>query len=264
MSGVFLRIVIPWFWTCGRQLRHGEGHAVLHHHQGRVHVGADIEGDGQRVRAVVAHLRGHVEHALDAVDLLLDRRRHRVGHHRGAGPGVVDGHRHAGRRDPGILRHRQPVERDPADQGDDDGQNRREDRSIDEEARDHGRRPLERLAFSGVGDAGVLAYGRRWIGRGRLAERRHGHPLRPDHHPRPDLQHSAADDPVVRLQPLLDHPQAVVLERARRDPAGLDLVFGIEHVDVLQPLVRRNGPIDDQERPVGYADRQADPHEHAG
>ena len=123
----------PLVLDLGRQLRHGERHAVLHHHQGRIDVGADIEGHGQRVRAVVAHLRGHVEHALDAVDLLLDHRRHRVGHDRGTRPGVVDGHRHPGRRDPGILRHRQPDQRDPADQGDDDGKNRREDRSIDEE-----------------------------------------------------------------------------------------------------------------------------------
>ena len=66
------------------------------------------------------------------------------------------------------------------------------------------------------------------------------------------------------LQPLLDHPQVVVLERAGRDPAGLDLVVGIEHIDVLQPLVRRDGPITHQERPVGYADRQADSREHTG
>ncbi len=110
----------PLVLDLGRQLRHGERHAVLHHDEGRVHVGADIEGDGQGVRAVVAHLRGHVEHAVDAVDLLLDRRRHRIGHHRSAGPGIVDGHRDARRRDPRVLRHRKVNERDPADQGDDE------------------------------------------------------------------------------------------------------------------------------------------------
>ena len=81
----------------------------------------------------------------------------------------------------------------------------------------------------------------------------------------PDLQDSTADDPVVRFQPFLDHPQTVFLERARRDPAGLDLVVGIEHIDVLPPLpVRRDGPIDDQERLVGHPDRQADFREPAG
>ena len=123
----------------GRQLRHGQLHAVLHHDQGRVQVGADVEGDRQRVRAVVAHLRGHVEHALDAVDLLLDRRRHRVGHHLGAGARIADRHRHAGRRDRRVLGDRQREQRDPAGQRDDDRQHRREDRPIDEEARDHGR-----------------------------------------------------------------------------------------------------------------------------
>ena len=43
----------------------------------------------QRVAAVARALRGHVEHVLDAVDLLLDRRGDRLGHDLGAGPGVV-------------------------------------------------------------------------------------------------------------------------------------------------------------------------------
>ena len=42
-------------------------------------VDALLERDRQRVRAVVGALRRHVHHVLDAVDLLLDRRRHRVG-----------------------------------------------------------------------------------------------------------------------------------------------------------------------------------------
>ena len=46
----------------------------------------------------------------------------------------------------------------------------------------------------------------------------------------------AADDhPVVRLEPFLDHAQAVLLERPGRDAPVLDLVVGIEHVDVLPP-----------------------------
>ncbi len=75
---------------------------------------------------------------------------------------------------------------------------------------------------------------------------------------------AADDDPLIRLEPLLDHAQAVVLERPGRDAPVLDLVVGIEHVDVLHPLVRRHGPVDDQQRRVGFADRQADPHEHPG
>ena len=72
-----------------------------------------------------------------------------------------------------------------------------------------------------------------------------------------------ADDPVVRLQPFLDHPQFVVLERPGRDPAGLDLVFGVEHVDVFQPLVRSDRAVTHQKRRMRQADRQADSREHA-
>ena len=132
----------------GRQLRHGQRHTVLHHHQVRVQVGADVEGDRQRVGAVVAHLGGHVEHALDTVDLLLDRRGHRIGHHRSAGAGIADRHGHARRRDPGVLGNGQREAGDPANQGDDDGQHRSEDRSIDEEPCDHGKGPAQRLGWS--------------------------------------------------------------------------------------------------------------------
>src|SRR5439155_20420332 len=48
-----------------RQLRHGQGHAVLHHDQGGVQIGAQVKGDRQRVRAVVARLRRQVQHAGD-------------------------------------------------------------------------------------------------------------------------------------------------------------------------------------------------------
>ena len=81
MLGDFFLIVRPCFCTGVGQLRHGQRDAVLHHHQGGVQIGAQVEGDRQVVGAVVAALRRHVEHALDAVDLLLDRRGHRVGHH---------------------------------------------------------------------------------------------------------------------------------------------------------------------------------------
>ena len=71
------------------QRRLGDGDAVLHQHLGHVDVGADLERHVQGVGAVVVALRRHVHHLLDAVDLLLDRRGHGVGHHLGVGPGVV-------------------------------------------------------------------------------------------------------------------------------------------------------------------------------
>ena len=62
-----------------RQPRQRLRDAVLHLHLRVVEVGAEREGDRQRQRAVGRRLREHVEHALDAVDLLLERRRHGLG-----------------------------------------------------------------------------------------------------------------------------------------------------------------------------------------
>ena len=198
--------------------------------------------------------------------------RHSVRHHRGAGPGIVYRHRHAGRRDPRILCHRQRVERDHADQSDHDRQHRREDRSIDEEVRDHGRRTLgqsragrrRRMACgSGFGLSASASAGhvprlavsgrRRRLARSRprrsgaIGHARLGRASAWASFRRTCIRgrtccNAADDDPVVRLQPLFDHPQAVVLERTRRDPAILHLVLGIDHVDELQPLVRRRRP----------------------
>ena len=118
------------------QERHGQADPVLDQHLGDVEVDPVPEGDGQVVRAVVGALRGHVEHVLDAVDLLLDRRGHRLGHDLGAGPGVgaIDLDRRRG--DRRVHRDRQGEQRDPAGQGDDDREDRGEDRPIDEEFRD--------------------------------------------------------------------------------------------------------------------------------
>ena len=56
-----------------RQPRLRDRHPVLDQDLRDVEVDADLEGDGQVVRAVAGAGRGHVEHALDAVDFLLDR-----------------------------------------------------------------------------------------------------------------------------------------------------------------------------------------------
>ena len=71
------------------QPRLGDGDAVLHQHLRLVEVGAEPEGDGQRHLAVGRALRGHVEHVLDAVDLLLDRRRDGVGDDLGRRAGIA-------------------------------------------------------------------------------------------------------------------------------------------------------------------------------
>ena len=77
------------------QLRHRQRHAVLHHHQRRVQIGAQIERDGQRVRSVVAHLRGHVEHALTPLTCCSIGAAI-VSATTAAGAGIVDRHLHLG------------------------------------------------------------------------------------------------------------------------------------------------------------------------
>src|SRR5207237_5431514 len=66
----------------------GGGDAVLHEHLGGVEVSADLEGDGQGVGAVGGAVGRHVQHVLDAVHLLLDRRRDGFGDDKGVGARV--------------------------------------------------------------------------------------------------------------------------------------------------------------------------------
>ena len=56
------------------QTRHRNRDAVLHQHLCRIEVGADLEGDGDRQLAVAGRLRRLVQHIVDTVDFLLDRR----------------------------------------------------------------------------------------------------------------------------------------------------------------------------------------------
>ena len=85
MSGEFFRTVTPMRRTSSGSRGSAIGDAVLHEHLRDVEIGAEREGDGDLQLAVAGRLRGHVEHVLDAVDLLLDRRRDRVGDDLGGG-----------------------------------------------------------------------------------------------------------------------------------------------------------------------------------
>ena len=117
-----------------RQAGLGDRDAVLDQHLRLVEVGAEPERDGERHLAVGRALRRHVEHVLDAVDLLLDRRRDRVRDDLGRRPGVRGLHHDRRRHDLGVLRDRQrPVGQATQDERDDreDGS---EDRPVDEEA----------------------------------------------------------------------------------------------------------------------------------
>src|SRR5262249_2015777 len=86
----------------GWQFWQSQGYTVLHHHQGRVQACANLKGDRQRIRTVVAGLRRHVQHVLDAVDLFLDGSGHRIGDNLGAGSGIVDRYLDRGRRNLGV------------------------------------------------------------------------------------------------------------------------------------------------------------------
>ena len=119
------------------------------------------EGHGERVGAVARAHRRHVDHALDAVDLLLDRQRNVADDGGGAGAGIARGHLHGRRHDIGILRDRQPGERhEPEDDGQ-DGDDVGEDRPLDEELGDHGLSLRAAGAAAGAGAAGAAAGARR-------------------------------------------------------------------------------------------------------
>ena len=124
--------VTPWRITsCGSE-RWAIAHLVLHVDGGDVLVGADLEADGQRVDAVVGRLRRHVDHVRHAVDLRLDRRCDGLLDGGGIGTGEGRGDDDGRRRDLRITGHGQPGQRHAAGQRDQDGDDRREDRSVDE------------------------------------------------------------------------------------------------------------------------------------
>ncbi|CAB3774016.1 hypothetical protein BPA30113_07477 [Burkholderia paludis] len=119
----------------GGQLRECLGNPVLHELLRLVRIGADLEGDRERQGAVAVRLRLHIQHALDAVDLLLERRRNRLRDHLRIRARVlrIDGdHR---RHHLGILRDRQEIQRYDAGQQDQRRQDAGENRPVDEKPR---------------------------------------------------------------------------------------------------------------------------------
>ena len=115
------------------QARLGDGDAVLHEDLRVVEVGAEPERDGQGQSAVAGRIRRHVEHVVDAVDLLLERRRHRGGDRLGIGAGIGGAHDDGRRGDLRILGGGQVEVGDAADEQDQERQHGREDRPVDEE-----------------------------------------------------------------------------------------------------------------------------------
>ncbi len=87
-SGDDLSVVTPSRLTSSGSRGSRDCHTVLHQYLGRVEVGAELEGDGQRHLPVGCALRRHVEHVFDAIDFLLNRRSDGVGDDFGRRAGI--------------------------------------------------------------------------------------------------------------------------------------------------------------------------------
>jgi hypothetical protein len=127
-----------------RQTGEGVLDAVLRQHLRDVEVGPDPERHRHGKLAVAGRLAVHVQHVLDAVDLLFERRRDglRDGLCGRARIGCRDLHR--GRHDFRILGDRQDGECAKADQGHEDAEDDGEDRPVDEQVCEaHGRAPAQ-------------------------------------------------------------------------------------------------------------------------
>ena len=125
---VCLRIVSPNWLTSGGRFGCGLRHAVLNVHLVDVGLRVDVERHGQRHRAVVRVGRLHVEHVVDAVHLLLERRRDGLLDRQGVSARVL-------RRDDDLWRHdlrelsdRQTAQGHHATEHGDDGDDNSDDR----------------------------------------------------------------------------------------------------------------------------------------
>ena len=106
---------------------------VLHLDRSQVHVGAGGEGNRELHDAVGTRRRLHVDHALDAVDRLLEGTGHGVGDGAWVRAGIGRGDLHRRRHHVRVLAHRQVRQRDQAGDQDQRGQHRRQDRPVDED-----------------------------------------------------------------------------------------------------------------------------------
>ena len=90
-----------------RQPRQGDGDAVLRQHLRGIEIGAQLERHRHCQLAVAGRLAAEIQHVLDAVDLLFQRRGDGLADHLGRGAGIGGGDLDGRRRDLGILRDRQ-------------------------------------------------------------------------------------------------------------------------------------------------------------
>src|SRR4029077_18797588 len=133
-----------------------DGDPILHQHLGGIEIGAELKRDAQRHVAIARTLGRPVEHVLNAVDLLLDRRRNRFRYHLRVGAGI--GGRDLDRwwRNVGILGNWKRQKRNHADERDDDADDAGKDRPVDEEVRKV--HSVSASAWLGV----ILDFGMEW------------------------------------------------------------------------------------------------------
>ena len=112
-------------------------HAILHVNSRQIRVAANLEDDVDRGEAGVGARRGHVEHALDAVDHLFERRGDRAFHGLRIGAGVERRHGYRRRRQLGIPRDGQRRNRHRPGEHDDERANGGQDRPANEELAEH-------------------------------------------------------------------------------------------------------------------------------
>ena len=223
-----------------RQARQRLRDAVLDLHLRVVEVGAEREGRGQRHHAVGGRLRIHVEQAFDAVDLLLERRGDRFGDDLRVGARIDAAHHHGRRHDARILADRQREQRDAAADDDQERQDDREDRTVDEEMRElHDCGPTFTSAAASIGTGRDVHL-----------------------HAGADALQAVHDDHVAGVEAGPHHAQAVD-DRPERDDAVLDLARRADDED--EPLVEvgADGAVLDQQAAIARGARQAQADEEA-
>ena len=206
---------------------------VLNLHLVEIDVGADLEVDLQRHRAVVAVDRLHVDHVLRAVDLLLDRSGDRLFDGERVRAGVDRRGLDLGRHDLGKLRDREPEDHHGAGDHKKNGHDHRHDWPVDEEPR-HRYWPWRAGLAEAAGRCG-------WR-HGRLRRCRSGRVVwlggrqpRLHFHPVGDPLQTLGDDPFAGLQPVFDDSEIAGL-LAGLDRAQADAVVGIHDRDLILTL----------------------------
>ena len=126
------------------QPRQCELHTVVDVEHRRVDVRADVERRSNRQVAGGGGAGVEVQKMLDAGESLLDRRSHCLGDRLGTRARIARIYDDCRRRDVGILRDRQGRARDQTGDHDDDRDDSREHRTVDEELREHVSWPLRR------------------------------------------------------------------------------------------------------------------------